>query len=616
MTRPLFLVASTLACQAALAQEPAQGFDAHGFDLAAHDGDLRDPLSVQRPGRMVQGDYFVSGVGEYAASPLLFSSEDVVTGDITRTSEVDNLTGLNLSMGATAHERVRFDLHAPLFLYNTDGAGANAPPTFGDMRLSSMVMAMAPDADEGGLGVGFVGWFDLPSGAPARFLGNRTIAGGLKAAATYETPLFTVTGDLGFQANPGITLQNITGSDTLLAGLALGFVATDAVGVTGELVMAPPFEKNAIAGAAFPAEGILSMRYRASSGAFFTAGTAAGLSGGAGVAAWRLFIGGGFGRIEGGNAPVIAETCPDGQPPVEGRTLADGCFSPLVVVATVDGQPHPAEISLLGPSGTTRDKVGPSGMTLRSLPNERWSAVATAGACLSGEGEVVTTGGADNFQIPLRSLRDSTLVLRVVDTNGQPVQGAVTQWSGADPSCYPSPRTASADGSIEEQVGAGTFDITVRAGGYQPFESTVQVARAETRELTIVLQPTQVEVTKEKIVILDKVYFETDKAIIKAESYALLNEVGFIINDNPDIGRVEVAGHTDSQGSDEYNLKLSQARAESVMEYLTARGIDPARLIATGYGETQPISTNRIPSGREKNRRVEFNLIDTDGGAQ
>ncbi|MEO0232818.1 MAG: OmpA family protein, partial [candidate division WOR-3 bacterium] len=72
-------------------------------------------------------------------------------------------------------------------------------------------------------------------------------------------------------------------------------------------------------------------------------------------------------------------------------------------------------------------------------------------------------------------------------------------------------------------------------------------------------------------------------------------------------------GHTDSIGSDSYNMSLSQARAEAVRSYLITRhGIDPARLIARGYGETMPIAPNTSREGRAQNRRVEFVIIKTE----
>lgn len=78
---------------------------------------------------------------------------------------------------------------------------------------------------------------------------------------------------------------------------------------------------------------------------------------------------------------------------------------------------------------------------------------------------------------------------------------------------------------------------------------------------------------------------------------------------NPEL-RIEVQGHTDSQGSDDYNLDLSQRRAETVVEYLSLFGVAEDRLTARGYGESEPVDTNDTEAGRVKNRRVELVRID------
>ncbi len=72
---------------------------------------------------------------------------------------------------------------------------------------------------------------------------------------------------------------------------------------------------------------------------------------------------------------------------------------------------------------------------------------------------------------------------------------------------------------------------------------------------------------------------------------------------------VEIGGHTDSQGSDTYNLRLSESRANAVRNYLIQRGVEATRLIAKGYGESMPIAPNTTREGRAKNRRVEFKVI-------
>jgi outer membrane protein OmpA-like peptidoglycan-associated protein len=108
------------------------------------------------------------------------------------------------------------------------------------------------------------------------------------------------------------------------------------------------------------------------------------------------------------------------------------------------------------------------------------------------------------------------------------------------------------------------------------------------------------------IEILDKIYFETDKAIIKPESFPILDAIAGTLQGNPDIKLVEIQGHADERGSDEHNLQLTDDRAHSVMKYLVDKGVDAGRLIAKGYGETKPIATGHNEAAWAKNRRVEF----------
>ena len=115
--------------------------------------------------------------------------------------------------------------------------------------------------------------------------------------------------------------------------------------------------------------------------------------------------------------------------------------------------------------------------------------------------------------------------------------------------------------------------------------------------------------TKQSIEILEMVYFETNKAVIKPVSYGLLDDVANTLNTYADIKLIEVSGHTDDVGKDETNLKLSQARSEAVMKYLVSKGVDPTRLVARGYGETKPIDSNETAEGRAKNRRVAFTIL-------
>lgn len=105
-----------------------------------------------------------------------------------------------------------------------------------------------------------------------------------------------------------------------------------------------------------------------------------------------------------------------------------------------------------------------------------------------------------------------------------------------------------------------------------------------------------------------KILFETDRAVIKTQSEGVLKAVAKAAAECPTV-RMEIGGHTDSRGRDAYNQELSEARATAVKTHLAGAGLGAARLDAKGYGETQPIASNRNSDGRAQNRRIEFNVI-------
>ncbi len=120
------------------------------------------------------------------------------------------------------------------------------------------------------------------------------------------------------------------------------------------------------------------------------------------------------------------------------------------------------------------------------------------------------------------------------------------------------------------------------------------------------------KITKEEQAQLQKyaktIYFKTNSAEFTAKTIPVLDAIVVIMKKYP-ASRFRIEGHTDSQGPADYNMKLSQRRAEAVRQYLIEHGISADRLEAKGYGETRPIATNRTAAGRAKNRRVEIILI-------
>ncbi len=121
----------------------------------------------------------------------------------------------------------------------------------------------------------------------------------------------------------------------------------------------------------------------------------------------------------------------------------------------------------------------------------------------------------------------------------------------------------------------------------------------------------KVVIRRDRLEILDKVYFKTNSDRIRRRSYALLMNVAAVLNAHPEITKVRVEGHTDSRGQHDYNMQLSQRRAESVVRFLVERGgVDASRLQPVGYGPDRPIVPNaKTREEHARNRRVEFVIV-------
>lgn len=111
------------------------------------------------------------------------------------------------------------------------------------------------------------------------------------------------------------------------------------------------------------------------------------------------------------------------------------------------------------------------------------------------------------------------------------------------------------------------------------------------------------------VVVLNNIFFDLGKYDLKKESYIELAVLLGYLQQNPKM-KIEIQGHTDNTGSEESNITLSQNRAESVMNYLISKGIDPQRVSAAGYGESQPLAPNDTEEGRARNRRTAFQILE------
>jgi OmpA-OmpF porin, OOP family len=112
---------------------------------------------------------------------------------------------------------------------------------------------------------------------------------------------------------------------------------------------------------------------------------------------------------------------------------------------------------------------------------------------------------------------------------------------------------------------------------------------------------------RERTIVLDNVLFDFDKTAVKPDGAKILDRLIAFLKENPD-KKVELEGHTDSVGTEQYNQGLSERRAASVKDYLTKRGVAAGRIATRGFGETKPIADNKTAEGRAKNRRVEIKV--------
>jgi len=150
-----------------------------------------------------------------------------------------------------------------------------------------------------------------------------------------------------------------------------------------------------------------------------------------------------------------------------------------------------------------------------------------------------------------------------------------------------------------------TYQITIKSFDGNTNYTAIQVPadeNAESYSITVMYQ-------LPKTYILKDINFDTGKSTLKQSSFETLNNLVELLENKPEM-KIELSGHTDDVGDDDFNLKLSESRAKSVKQYLTNKGIDANRITAIGYGESQPIASNSDDEGRSLNRRTEVKILE------
>lgn len=152
------------------------------------------------------------------------------------------------------------------------------------------------------------------------------------------------------------------------------------------------------------------------------------------------------------------------------------------------------------------------------------------------------------------------------------------------------------------------YSITAEAKGYAAISDNIDLSTIDVfKEITKDLYLVQIEAGS--IVRMNNLFFDTGQSKINSNSYVELNNVVKMLKENPGM-KIEINGHTDNVGSDETNMKISEARAKTVANYIIGKGIDAQRIKHKGYGEKKPVASNSTIEGKRKNRRVEFKILE------
>ena len=169
--------------------------------------------------------------------------------------------------------------------------------------------------------------------------------------------------------------------------------------------------------------------------------------------------------------------------------------------------------------------------------------------------------------------------------------------------------SSNVDGSYTISLAGGTkYSIYAEKEGFYSVRENIDLTELkEYQEITHDLFITEIETGE--IIRLNNLFFVFDTDQLLDESIGELNQLFSTLEKNKTL-KIEISGHTDSKGSDAYNVDLSKRRAEAVVNYLIKNGIEPQRLQSKGYGESIPVASNETEEGRQLNRRVEFKVLE------
>ena len=496
----------------------------------------------------------------YTDDPLVYQDEDGnVTGLVTNVMQADLLAGY-------AYDRLRIGLDLPVYLL---AAGNGQQETgLGDVAVEGKVTAL--DGEDAPVNLAATARLTLPTNTVATALGDPSVGWEIGGVVDRSFGPVLLAANLGLRGGPSNTLETIDQgpievNDAFLFRTAAGYEFVEDVGASLELAGRTTFASSYVTGT--PVEWLLGGYGYAMDDLVIRGGVGGGLTNGIGSPDYRIVLGVGW-EPRGERAPKDTDLdgitddidqCIDEPEDVDQFEDDNGCPDPD---NDADGIVDEADQCPLKPEdadGWEDDNGCPDPRTDVAITVEdaEGAAIDLAKLVLLRDGEEVATGGQQ----------------------------------------------------LGKTLKPGTYVVKGTAGTYIDGEQTVEVVNGPPQAFVLTLEKqknVKIVVSRDRIDLKDTVNFETGKAIIKENSYDLLNQAVQILVDYPEIQKLRIEGHTDSRGSASYNLKLSKERAASVMAYFVEKGIDAERLLSEGYGEERPLDPAKTQEAYAKNRRVDF----------
>lgn len=557
--------------------------------------DATHTLWTTDTGRAPNGYVLARGMVHYANRPVTFVGDD---GDpVPVVSDVLQLSVL----AAYSRGPIRIGADIPVYLFSAGVEGNEAG--LGDAALDAKVTVL--DRTKFPLGVALTGRISFPTTTVNASLGDGGFGWELNALVDKKVGPVLLAANIGTRGLPDRKLSNFTWSDQFQARLGVGWEVAPGGGLSLDAGTNLNYA-NVNAGST-PAEAILGGWGRVADSLVIRGGVGTGITRGFGAPRFRAILGIGYeprrdkdtdndGILDSGDA------CRTEPEDIDGFEDLDGCPDPTrVTVRLVDetGKEVMGRWTLDGDV----DANGKGGESA-ALPGGTYDLQAFAEGYVELSKQVVIPDAASH-ELAVTVYDDvQPTYLKVVinDEDGKPIPKAT--WSVVGDTVRRQPT----DERVEIQP--GTFTIRASADGYRMSEQEVAVEMGATGQLVFALAEARTVLTQGRIEIKDSIYFETAKAVIKAESHSLLDEVAEVLVAHPELTKIRIEGHTDSRGGAAYNLQLSQDRAASVMAYLVDKGVEADRLDSAGFGESKPLVKGENEAAWEKNRRVDFFVVE------